>query len=64
MYLIIGLLNFNYSNEYRFDDVLKILNNQNKKFDGIDGNFYFKKNMIERDLNILQIQKGNSFVIN
>ncbi len=63
-YDLIGLLNFIYSNEYSFDDVLKLLNNQNKKFDGIDGNFYFKKNMIERDLNILQIQNGNSFVIN
>ena len=29
-----------------------------------DGNFYFKDNMIERDLNILKINNGNSFVIN
>ena len=45
-------------------NVIKLLNNPNKKFDGIDGNFYFKDNMIERDLNILKINNGNSFVIN
>ena len=43
---------------------IKLLNNPKKKFDGIDGNFYFKNNMIERDLDILRINKGNSFVIN
>ena len=43
---------------------IKLLNNPNKKFDGIDGNFYFKNNIIERDLNILKINNGNSFVIN
>ena len=36
----------------------------NKKFDGIDGNFYFKNNMIERDLDILKINNGNSYPIN
>ena len=44
--------------------MLKLLNNPNKKFDGIDGNFYFKNNMIERNLDILKISNGNSFVIN
>ena len=63
-YDLIGLLNFIYSNEYNFDNVIELLNNENKKFDGIDGNFYFKKNKIERDLNILQIKNGNSLVIN
>ena len=63
-YDTIGLLNFIYSKEYKFGDVIKLLNNPNKKFDGIDGNFYFKNNIIERDLNILKINNGNSFVIN
>jgi len=63
-YDLIGLINFIYNNEYNFDEVIKLLNNPNKKFDGIDGNFYFKNNMIERDLDILRINNGNSFVIN
>ena len=63
-YDLIGLINFIYSKEYKLGDVLRLLNNQNKKFDGVDGNFYFKKNIIERDLYILKINNGNSFVIN
>ncbi len=63
-YDLIGLINFIYSKEYKFDDLIDLLNNPNKKFDGIDGNFYFKNNIIERDLNILKINNGNSFVIN
>ena len=63
-YDLIGLINFIYTNKYKLGDVIKLLNNPNKKFDGIDGNFYFKDNMIERDLNILKINNGNSFVIN
>ena len=63
-YDLIGLINFIYTKKYKFCDVIKLLNNPNKRFDGIDGNFYFKDNMIERDLNILKINNGNSFVIN
>ncbi len=63
-YDLIGLINFIYSKDYKFGDVLKLLNNPNKKFNGVDGNFYFKNNMIERDLNILKIDNGNSVVIN
>ena len=63
-YDLIGLINFIYSKEYRLGDVVKLLNNPNQKFNGVDGNFYFKYNMIERDLNILKIDNGNSVVIN
>ena len=63
-YDLIGLINFIYTKEYKIHDVIQLLNNPNKKFDGIDGNFYFKNNMIERNLNILKISNGNSFVIN
>tara|TARA_E500000178_G_scaffold105594_1_gene105284 strand:- start:24 stop:767 length:744 start_codon:yes stop_codon:yes gene_type:complete len=63
-YDLIGLINFIYSKEYKIGDVVKLLNNSNKKFNGVDGNFYFNNNMIERDLNILKINNGNSFVIN
>ena len=63
-YDLIGLINFIYTKKYKLSDVIKLLNNPNKKFDGIDGNFYFKDNMIERDLSILRINNGNSYVIN
>ena len=63
-YDIIALINFIYSKEYKLGDVIKLLNNPNKKFNGVDGNFYFKNNMIETDLNILKINNGNAFVIN
>ena len=63
-YDLIGLINFIYSKEYKLADVITLLNNPNKKFNGVDGNFYFKNNMIDRDLNILKINNGNSFVIN
>ena len=63
-YDLIGLINFIYSKDYKLGDVVKLLNNPNKKFNGVDGNFYFKNNMIERDLNILKIDNGNSIVIN
>ena len=63
-YDLIGLINFIYSKDYKLGDVVKLLNNPNKKFNGVDGNFYFKNNMIERDLNILKIDNGNSVIIN
>ncbi len=63
-YDLMGLINFIYKNEYNFDELINLLNNPKKKFDGVDGNFYFKDNMIERDLDILRINNGNSFVIN
>jgi len=63
-YDLIGLINFIYTKKYNFSDVIKLLNNPNKKFDGIDGSFYFKNNLIERELDILEINNGNSFVIN
>ncbi len=63
-YDLIGLINFIYKQEYKFRDVKKLLNNPNKKFDGIDGSFYFKNNTIERDLDILKISNGSSYVVN
>ena len=63
-YDLIGLINFIYSKEYKFNEVIQLLNNTNKKFDGIDGSFYFKNNIIERDLEILKISNGLSIAIN
>ena len=63
-YDLIGLINFIYSKDYKLGDLVKLLNNPNQKFKGVDGNFYFKNNMIERDLNILKIDNGTSVIIN
>ncbi len=63
-YDLIGLINFIYKKEFKLNDVIKLLNNPTKKFDGVDGNFFFKNNMIERDLDILKINNGTSIVIN
>ncbi len=63
-YDLIGLINFIFKEDYKYNDVLNLLNNPNKKFEGVDGNFYFKNNIIERDLEILKIENGNSFILN
>ncbi len=63
-YDLMGLINFIFNNEFKFADLINLLNNKNKKFDGIDGNFYFKDNVIERDLDILKINNGYTFVVN
>ncbi len=63
-YDLIGLINFIYTKEYKFSDVIGLLNNPNKKFDGIDGSFYFKNNIIERDLEILKINNGHTVLVN
>ena len=63
-YDLIGLINFIYSKEFKFDEVIDLLNNPNTQFEGIDGNFNFKNNIIERDLDILSIRNGDAIKIN
>ena len=57
-YDVVGLLNYIYKKNLNLSEVFDTLNNSKIKFDGIDGKFYFKKNMIERDLDILEIKNG------
>ena len=40
-----------------------MIGQSNLKFSGVDGNFYFQNNKIERDLQILQITEGDVGVI-
>ena len=63
-YDLIGLINFIYSKEFKFDEVIDLLNNPNTQFEGIDGNFNFKNNIIERDHEILSIRNGDAIKIN
>ena len=63
-YDLIGLLSYILQENMSLNDFYNLTNNHNIKFDGIDGGFYFKDNLIERELNILQISKGEALKIN
>ena len=59
-YDLIGLLNYTYSRNLTIQEMNKLLNSSSVKFDGVDGKFFFKNNMIERDLDILKIMDGKA----
>ena len=63
-YDLVGLLAYLINNKYKLKDFYKLVDNKNLKFDGVDGNFYFQNNLIERELGILQINKGQALQIN
>ncbi len=63
-YDLVGILNYIFSRNLSFKQMLDLLENKDIKFEGVDGEFYFKNNMIERDLNILKISNGNANKIN
>ncbi len=63
-YDLIGILNYLFTNSTTVYELFDLINDKNIRFDGVDGNFYFKDNMIERDLNILKIQNGFALKIN
>ena len=63
-YDLIGLINYLYSNNLKIKETYNLLNSNKIKFDGVDGKFYFKQNMIERNLDILQISNGSALKIN
>ena len=62
-YDLIGLLNYIIENKLSMEDTHKLLNDNNATFDGIDGRFSFKNNIISRELNILKIFKGRAKLI-
>ncbi len=59
-YDLVGLLNYVFTKNMTINQTTEFLNNSKLKFDGIDGKFYFKDNMIERDLDILKILNGEA----
>ena len=60
---LVGLLYFVINNNYNTLSLKKLLNQNNIKFEGIDGSFYFINNVIERDLSVLKINNGKIEVI-
>ncbi len=63
-YDLVGLLNHIYSKQLSFNQMIELLNNPSVKFDGVDGKFFFRNNLIERDLDILKISNGKANKIN
>jgi hypothetical protein len=59
----VGLLDYLINNDHTTLTLYKTLQNTNIRFAGLDGNFYFSNNRIERDLQVLQIKDGKADVI-
>tara|TARA_B100000700_G_C14998337_1_gene835043 strand:+ start:233 stop:1516 length:1284 start_codon:yes stop_codon:yes gene_type:complete len=57
---LVGLTAYLINNKYNLEKSYNLLNNSKSKFDGVDGNFYFISNLIERDLEILMIKNGEA----
>ena len=57
-YDLVGLIDFVINSNHTISSLYKLLNENNTKFSGVDGSFYFLNNSIERDLDILKIEKG------
>jgi hypothetical protein len=62
-YDLVGLLDYLINNDYKMLSLYKALQNNNIRFAGVDGNFYFSNNKIERDLQVLQIKDGQAKVV-
>ncbi len=63
-YDVVGLLNFIFKRNISYNELIKLINDPNVKFDGVDGKFYFRNNIIQRDLDILKISNGQAKKIN
>ena len=62
-YDLVGLLDYFINNDHTSSALYKALQDNNIRFAGVDGNFYFSNNRIERDLQVLQIKDGEAKVI-
>ena len=62
-YDLVGLLNYLIVNDYTTSNLYETLKKNNTRFSGVDGNFYFLNNRIERDLQVLQIKNGKATVV-
>ena len=63
-YDLIGLISYSIDKDLSLYELFNLLNSENSIFAGVDGGFYFKENIIERDLDILQITNGSAKKIN
>ena len=51
------------NNNLSLQDVFDLLNHQSTTFDGIDGKFFFKENLVSRKLDILKILEGKAILV-
>ena len=63
-YDLIGLLNYIFNNNLSYDQLINLLESPKIKFEGVDGSFYFRKNLIQRDLKLLKIVNGKAKYFN
>ncbi|MDC1047222.1 hypothetical protein OAQ96_00885 [Alphaproteobacteria bacterium] len=62
-YDLVGLLDYLINNDYTTSTLYETLQNSKIRFAGVDGNFYFSNNRIDRELQVLQIKDGKASVI-
>ena len=62
-YDLIGLISYAYEQEMNLKTFYTLLNDSNIRFDGVDGRFYFKNNVIRRELKMLKILNGKGLQI-
>ena len=62
-YDLIGILEYIVNNKLNLKEVYQLLNDKSTSFDGIDGKFSFKKNIISRELNILKISNDKANLV-
>ena len=63
-YDLLGVISYLIDSDMTMEQIFNFLNNEQFKFDGIDGRFLFKNNIIFRDLDILRINNGEAKKIN
>ena len=63
-YDLMGIISYITDQKMTLQAAYKLLNSGNITFDGIDGKFYFVKNSIYRELDILKIENGETKKLN
>ena len=63
-YDLVGIISYLVNKEMSLVSAYNFLNDGKIKFDGIDGKFFFQNNIIFRELDILQINKGAVIKLN
>ena len=63
-YDLLGIISYIINQKMTLGEVYTLLNNNDIKFDGIDGKFSFINNIIFRELDILKISKGSALRLN
>ena len=62
-YDLIGISSYIINNKLPLNEALELLNNNKIRFEGMDGRFSFKNNIITRELKVLQIIDGRAVLI-